>query len=279
MAVSVLDPEARHTHVTDTAHALRDMLDDVPRIGIIAGAGTHALLEGFREAASIAFAEIPHMPGTNDEAERYLQGGTLHGQDVLVLPTPLHVYEGATAHDVAFPVRVMGELGIDTVLMAHPAGGVNPHLAPGDAMLISDHINLQGVNPLEGPNIDEWGPRFPDMTDPYHAALRTAAHEAATDAGTRLHDGVYLGVPGPNLQTTTEYRFMEQIGADAVGTGLISEVIAARHMDLRVLAWAVITDACFADNLAPAPADDVADAATQSATRIAAVLERLLPQL
>ena len=279
MAVPVLDPEARYAHATTASDALRNMLDDVPRIGIIAGTGTHALIEGLRKTASVPFDEVPHMPTANDGTERYLQVGTLHGQDVLVLPTPLHVYEGFTAHEAAFPVRVMGELGIDTLLMAHPAGGVNPHLAPGDAMLISDHINLQGVNPLEGPNIDEWGPRFPDMTDPYHAALRTAAHEAATDAGKRLHDGVYLGVPGPNLQTTTEYRFMEQIGADAVGTGLISEVIAARHMDLRVLAWAVITDACFADNLAPAPADDVADAATQSATRIAAVLERLLPQL
>lgn len=279
MADSVLAPDTHLAHVRAAADALRTQLTDTPRIGLLTGAGTAALTEAIAPTATVPFHEIPHMPTADSGPERAFVAGTLHGHNVLAVPEPLHLYDGHSAREVARPVRVMGALGIDLLIAVTTAGGVNPHYAPGDVVLLSDHINLQGANPLEGPNVEAWGPRFPDMSAPYDADLRTAAHEAATRAETRLHDGIYLGVPGPNLQTKAEYRFMQHIGADAVGTGLIPEIIAARHMSLRVLGAAVITDACFADTMQPAAPSDVATAAETGRKRLARVLAHLLPTL
>lgn len=279
MADSVLAPDTHLAHVNTAADALRSRLPDTPRIGLLAGAGTGVLVDAIEEAISIPFDAIPHLPTPASGPERAFVAGTLHGQHVLAVAEPLHLYDGISAREVALPVRVMSALGVEMLIAATTAGGVNPHYTPGTVMVLSDHINLQGANPLEGPNVDAWGPRFPDMSAPYDADLRTQAHDAATRIGTRLEDGIYLGVPGPNLQTKAEYRFMQHVGADAVGTGLIPEVIAARHMDVPVLAFASITDACFADTLQPAAPDDVADAADAAQARLANVLGALLPTL
>ncbi|WP_176521738.1 purine-nucleoside phosphorylase [Longimonas halophila] len=279
MADSVLAPDTRLAHVNAAADVLRTTLPDIPHIGLLTGAGTASLADALSETTTVPFADVPHLPTAESGPDRAFVAGMLHGHSVLAVPEPLHLYDGLSAREVALPVRIMGALGIDLLIAAPTAGSVNPHYAPGDVMLLSDHINLQGANPLEGPNVDAWGPRFPDMSAPYNADLRTAAHEAATRAETRLHDGIYLGVPGPNLQTKAEYRFMQHIGADAVGTGLIPEIIAARHMGLRVLGAAVITDACFADTMQPTAPSDVATAAETGRKCLARVLAQLLPTL
>lgn len=279
MADSVLAPDTRHAHVNAAADALRAKLPNTPRIGLLTGAGTASLVEAIAEPKTVPFAEVPHLPTVASGPDRVFVTGRLHGHEVLAVPEQVHLYDGLSAREVTLPVRIMATLGIDTLVAITAAGSVNPHYAPGDVMLLSDHINLQGENPLEGPNVEAWGPRFPDMSAPYDADLRTAAHDAALHADTRLHEGIYLGVPGPNLQTKAEYRFMRNVGADAVGTALIPEVIVARHMDLRVLGMAIITDACFADALQPTPAEEVATAATTGREHIAAVLERLMPAL
>ncbi|MES3631217.1 MAG: purine-nucleoside phosphorylase [Longimonas sp.] len=279
MAASVLDPDTHLAHVNTAAEAVRALLSDRPRIGIIADPVTEPLVEEMTSATAIDFADVPHLPAPGEtDAHRFI-AGELWEQDVLVVPHALHLYEGISARESALPVRIMGALGIETLIATAAAGSVNPHYTPGEVMLLADHINLQGANPLEGPNVDAWGPRFPDMSNPYDPALREVAHQAALRAGERLQEGIYLGVPGPNTQTKTEYRFMRHVGADAVGTGLIPEVIAARHMDLRVLAAVVITDACFADTLEPTSAAEVAQAAETGRARLKQVLTHLMPRL
>lgn len=279
MADPVLAPDTRLAHVDAAADALRNKLTASPRIGLLMGAGTASLAEAISAPTTVPFDAVPHLPTTASGPDRAVVAGTLHEQEVLAVPEQLHLYDGLSAREVALPVRIMAALGVDTLVAITTAGSVNPHHTPGDVMLISDHINLQGENPLEGPNVDAWGPRFPDMSAPYDADLRTAAHQAALQAGTRLQEGIYLGVPGPNVQTKAEYRFMRNVGADAVGTSLVPEVIVARHMDLRVLGAAIITDACFADTLQPTPAEEVATAATRGCERMAALLEPLMPAL
>ena len=279
MADSTLAPDTRLAHVNTAADALRAALPKAPTIGLLTGAGTAALADAMDTTTTIPFADLPHMPAADSGPERTFAAGMLHGYDTLAVPEQLHLYDGLSAREVALPARIMGALDVDLLIAVTTAGGVNPHYTPGDVMLFSDHINLQGANPLEGPNVEAWGPRFPDMSAPYDPTLRTAAHEAATRAGTRLHDGIYLGVPGPNLQTKAEYRFMQHIGADAVGTGLIPEIIVARHMGLRVLGAAVITDACFADTMQPTAPDDVAAASDTGVDRLADIFAELLPAL
>ena len=279
MADPTLSPQKRRSHVDASAKALRDLLPDKPRIGLLTGGGTAALTHAVASATAIPFAEVPHMPSADGAPQHTFVGGMLHGHSVLAVPESLCLFAGYSAREAALPVRVMGALGIDLLIAATTAGGVNPHYTPGDVMLLSDHINLQGQNPLEGPNVDAWGPRFPDMSAPYDADLRTQAHEAATRAEVRLQEGIYLGVQGPNLQTKAEYRFMRNVGADAVGTGLIPEMIAACHMDLPVLAAAVVTDACFADTMQPTAPGEVSAAADAGCERLGDVLAELIPAL
>ena len=150
---------------------------------------------------------------------------------------------------------------------------MNPHFRKGDLMLVTDHINLQGANPLVGPNVDDWGPRFPDMSEPYDVALRERAERVALAAGIKLHQGVYVAVVGPNLETRAEYRFLRQIGADVVGMSTVPEVVVARHMGLRVMAVSVITDECFPDALAPVTLADVLAAAAEAEPKLTRIMK------
>jgi purine-nucleoside phosphorylase len=173
----------------------------------------------------------------------------------------MHLYEGYTPWQVGFPIRLLGALGVETLLISNAAGGLNPHFDTSDLMLITDHINFQGTNPLVGPNVDDWGPRFPDMSEPYDPDLRDTAQQIALDAGVRLHRGVYLSILGPNLETRAEYRMIRTLGADAVGMSTVPEVLVARHMGLRVMAVSVITDLCLPDALEPVTVEEVLAAA------------------
>ena len=240
-----------------------------PTIGIILGTGLGRLAEEIDVEKSISYDEIADFPVSTVEshAGRFLIG-TLKGVPVYALQGRFHLYEGYSARQVTFPVRVLGALGVDTLLISNAAGGLNPLYRKGDLMLFTDHINLQPDNPLIGPNVDDWGPRFPDMSEPYDVELRQIAEEKALAAGIKLQQGVYVAVVGPNLETKAEYRFLRTIGADVVGMSTVPETIAARHMGMRVMAVSVITDECFPDALEPVSLEDVLAAAGRAEPKL-----------
>ena len=190
-----------------------------------------------------------------------------------------HYYEGYSMNQIAFPVRVAKMLGIQTLLVSNACGGLNPNFERGDIMLINDHINFLGDNPLFGPNDPDLGPRFPDMSQPYTERLLATAEQVALDAGIKMHQGVYLAVSGPMMETKGEYRYMRQLGADVVGMSTVPEVIAAVHMSMEVLGISVITDECFPDALEPVSLDDVLEAAAMAEPQLTRVVVGVLERL
>jgi len=271
---------AYRQQVDEAAAFIRDQLANVPRLGLILGTGLGQLAEQIDVDATLPYEEIPHVPlSTVASHDGRFLAGTLRGVPVLAMQGRFHLYEGYSTRAVTLPVRVMGTLGVEALLLTNAAGGMNPQFAERDLMLITDHINLQGANPLVGPNVDDWGPRFPDMSEPYDLALRTVAEEVALEHQIKMQQGVYVAVSGPNLETKAEYRMLRRLGADAVGMSTVPEVIVARHMGIRVLALSVITDECFPDALAPVTMDDVLAAARaaepQLTTIFTGVIERL----
>jgi purine-nucleoside phosphorylase len=190
-----------------------------------------------------------------------------------------HYYEGYSMNQIAFPVRIAKMLGIQTLLVSNACGGLNPNFERGDIMLINDHINFLGDNPLIGPNDPDLGPRFPDMSQPYTERLLATAEQVALDAGIKMHQGVYLAVSGPMMETKAEYRYMRQLGADVVGMSTVPEVIAAVHMSMEVLGISVITDECFPDALEPVSLDDVLEAAAMAEPQLTRVVVGVLERL
>lgn len=260
-----LDPEALRRHVAEAADAIRPHLTETPRLGLILGTGLGRLAEAIEPDAVLPYGDLPHFPlSTVESHEGRLLVGRLEGVPVVAMQGRFHLYEGYSAQEITFPVRVMAALGVEALLISNAAGGMNPHFRRGDLMLLTDHINLLGANPLIGANVEEWGPRFPDMSEVYDPELRAAAEEAALARGVRLQQGVYVAVAGPNLETRAEYRFLRAIGADAVGMSTIPEAIVARHQGLRVMAVSVITDECFPDALEPVSIEDVLAAAAEA---------------
>jgi purine-nucleoside phosphorylase len=205
--------------------------------------------------------------------------GTLGGRTVIAMQGRFHRYEGYSLQQVTFPVRVLRALGAKTLLVSNACGGMHPLWAPGDLMLIADHINLLGDNPLVGPNDDALGPRFPDMSAPYDAGLRSIAREVARQAGITLREGVYAAVPGPNLETRAEYRMLRTMGADAVGMSTVPEVIVAVHAGMRVLGVSIITDQCLPDALEPATLDRILAVANAAEPNLTTLLRGVLEQL
>lgn len=257
--------------------AIRAATDRRPRLGIILGTGLGQLAEEIAVEASLPYDQLPHFPVSTVESHAgRLLVGTLGGVPVVAMQGRFHLYEGYSPKDVTFPVRVLGSLGVETLLISNAAGGMNPLYRRGDLMLLTDHINLQGSNPLVGPNVDAWGPRFPDMSAPYDPALIEVAEREALARGIKLHQGVYVAVEGPNLETRAEYRFLRALGADVVGMSTVPEVIVARHMNLRVLALSVITDECFPDALEPVSIEDVLAAAAEAEPRLTALMKAVV---
>ncbi len=251
-----------------------------PRIGIILGTGLGALAREIEVETTISYDEIAGFPLSTVESHHgRLLIGRISGVPVIAMQGRFHLYEGYTAQQVTFPVRVLATLGVDTLLISNAAGGMNPLFRRGDLMLITDHINLQGENPLEGPNENDWGPRFPDMSEPYDVELRTVAEQKALDLKVKLQQGVYVAVVGPNLETKAEYRFLRMIGADAVGMSTVPEVIVARHMNLRVMAMSVITDECFPDALEPVGIEDVLAAAAAAEPKLTAIMKGVVEEI
>ena len=236
-----------------------------PRVGIVLGTGLGGLADSIEVEASMAYEDLPHFPVSTVESHHgKLLLGTLEGVPVVAMQGRFHRYERYTLRQIVFPIRVMKLLGADTLIVSAACGGMNPLWGPGDLVLLDDHINFIGDSPLTGPNLDELGPRFPDMSVPYDTGLQDMAAAVALAAGTPLRRGVYVAVVGPQLETRAEYRMLRAMGADVVGMSTVPEVIAARHMNMRVLAVAIITDQCLPDAL------EVADVPTIIATARAA---------
>ena len=267
------DAATQKAQVEDAVRAVRAIHPGKPRIGIILGTGLGRLVEEIDVTTQIEYDQLPHFPTSTVESHRgRLLFGTLRGASVVAMQGRLHLYEGYTARQTTFPVRVLARLGVDTLLISNACGGMNPLYRRGDLMLITDHINLQGVNPLVGPNVEAWGPRFPDMSEPYDVDLRALAERTALDLKIKLQQGVYVAVMGPNLETKAEYRFLRTIGADVVGMSTVPEVTVARHMNLRVMALSVITDECLPDALQPTTLEHVLAAAAEAEPKLTAIM-------
>jgi purine-nucleoside phosphorylase len=264
----------------DAITAIRQRTSFAPDVAIILGTGLGGLAGEIDVETSIPYSEIPHFPVATVEthAGRLLLG-TLAGRRVVAMQGRFHLYEGYSPQQVTLPVRVMALLGASTLVVSNVSGGLHPLWKPGDLVLLDDHINLLGDNPLAGPNADDLGPRFPDMSAPYDAALQRLAESVAFDAGLRLHRGVYVAVMGPNLETRAEYRMLRAIGADVVGMSTVPEVIVARHMGLRVLGLSIITDACLPDALEPADIDAIIRTAMMAEPGLTAVIRGVLGRL
>jgi purine-nucleoside phosphorylase len=251
-----------------------------PEVAIILGTGLGGLASEIAVEAEIPYGEIAGFPLSTVETHAgKLLLGRLGGRQVVAMQGRFHRYEGYDLHQVTFPVRVLHALGAGTLIVSNACGGMHPLWAPGDLVLLSDHINLLGDNPLVGPNDERLGPRFPDMSEPYDAGLRELARRTALDLGIVLREGVYVAVPGPNLETRAEYRMLRGIGADVVGMSTVPEVIVAVHQGMRVVGVSIITDQCLPDALEPADISRIiatAGAAEPQLTRlIAKLVERL----
>lgn len=274
------DSDTQQRCVAETVTAVRQVTSAAPRVGLILGTGLGQLAREIVVEHSMDYGTLPHFPVSTVESHQgRLLIGTLRSVPVVAMQGRFHIYEGYSAREVTFPVRVLGRLGIENLLISTACGGMNPLHQRGDLMLVTDHINLQGHSPLRGPNVSHWGPRFPDMSDPYNAGLRALAEQVALTSNIKLHQGVYVAVVGPNLETKAEYRFLRAIGADVVGMSTVPEVIVARHMGIKVMAIGVITDECFPDALEPLELDQVLAAAAEAEPKltqiIAGVTERI----
>ena len=262
------------------AEAVRAQWAGRPAVAIILGTGLGGLGREIAVERAIPYGEIPGFPLSTVESHAgRLLCGTLRGVRVVAMQGRFHRYEGYDLGQAAFPVWVMKSLGADLLMVSNACGGMHPLWHPGDLMLLSDHINLLGDNPLVGPNDDALGPRFPDLSEPYDPELRERAKAIALRHGITLREGVYAAVTGPNLETRAEYRWLRSIGADVVGMSTIPEVIAARHAGMRVLGVSIITDECLPDALEPATLEKIIAVANVAEPKLTMLLGDLVEEL
>lgn len=251
-----------------------------PDVAVILGTGLGGLAKEIKAEAVIPYEEIPGFPLSTVESHAgRLLVGRLGGVAVVAMQGRFHRYEGYSLQDVTFPVRVMHALGAGTLVVTNVSGGMHPLWAPGDLVLIADHINLLGDNPLIGPNDERLGPRFPDMSDPYDAGLRAKVRALALAQGITLREGVYVSVPGPNLETRAEYRMLRGMGADVVGMSTVPEVIVAVHQGMKVVGISIITDQCLPDALEPADITRILAVAGAAEPQLTRLVSALVSQL
>lgn len=259
---------------------IKTKTDLEPEVAVILGTGLGALAEEIDVTAAVEYGEIPGFPlSTVETHSGRLLFGRLGGRNVVAMQGRFHCYEGYSMQQITFPVRVMKALGADTLIVSNACGGMNPLWAPGDLVLISDHINMLGDNPLVGANDDSLGPRFPDMSAPYDPGLRRLAIEVARERKILVREGVYVAVTGPNLETGAEYRFLRVIGADVVGMSTVPEVIVAVHGGMKVLGISIITDACLPDALKPANINEIIATASEAEPRLTRLVTGVLEKL
>ncbi len=266
--------------VEAAAEFIRSRLDAQPEIGLILGTGLGGVAEAMEKRAVIPYGSIPHFPvSTVQSHEGRLLYGKWGGKVILAMQGRFHLYEGYSPRQISFPIRVLAALGVRKLILSNAAGGLNPGFVPGDLMLITDHINFTGCNPLVGPNIDDWGPRFPDMTEPYNRRLRELARETALAERVRLREGVFVGVLGPSLETAAETRFLRQMGADAVGMSVVMENITAVHAGIEVMGISVISNVNLPDNYQPIPLELVISTAEAAGPKLMHLLENILERM
>lgn len=266
--------------IEEAAAFLRRRSKRRPTAGLLTGTGLGACVDAMQVEADIAYSDIPHFPVSTVSGHRgRLLLGRLQGRQIAAFQGRFHLYEGYHAREVVFPIRLMQTLGTETLIVTNAAGGLNPAFQPGDIMVVRDHINLTGENPLVGPNEPSWGVRFPDMSRVYDTGLAEQARAAADRQGMPLQSGVYAGLKGPSLETPAEIRFLTTIGADAVGLSTVMEVIAAVHAGMRILGLSVITNVNHPDQPVPATLEEIIATADRAAPRLAGLIAPVLEHL
>ncbi len=266
--------------IKETADFLASRMSASPEVGMITGTGLGSVTEKVTADFRIPYEEIPHFPKSTVEGhEGTLVVGKFGNRPTIAMEGRFHLYEGYSPQEVTFPVRVMALLGVKTFLMSSAAGGLNPSFKTGDLMIVTDHINLKGNNPLAGPNLDEFGPRFPDMSQVYDPDLIELAREKAMKSGLFIREGVYVGVPGPSLETPAETRFLRIIGADAVGMSTVSQAIVAAHCGIKTLAIVVVTNVNIPDCMGSTTIEDVVEASKKAGPTLSNLWEKIITDL
>ncbi|MBU5345426.1 purine-nucleoside phosphorylase [Paenibacillus lautus] len=266
--------------IKEAAAYIRGQKAVEPQVGLILGSGLGVLAELIENPVSIPYTDIPHFPVSTVEGhEGELLLGTIHDRPVVLMKGRFHMYEGYGPEVTAFPVRVMKELGVKSLLVTNAAGGINTSFEPGDLMLISDHLNMTGTNPLIGPNDPELGVRFPDMSQAYSRQLRQLAKEVAVGQGIALREGVYAGLLGPTYETPAEIVMLRTLGADAVGMSTVSEVIVARHAGLEVLGISCISNMAAGILDQPLSHDEVMETAEKVREKFLALVMAIIPKM
>jgi len=266
--------------IEESADFLASKMKISPNIGMITGTGLCGLTEKIEIDVRLPYEEIPHFPTSTIEGHRgTLVSGKLDGKPVMAMEGRFHIYEGYTLEEITFPIRVMSKLGVHTLLISSAAGGLNPQFASGDLMIVTDHINLTGKNPLIGPNLDQFGPRFPDMSEVYDPDLIDFAQKKALESAILLRHGVYVGIVGPSLETPAETRFLRMIGSDAVGMSTVTEVIVAVHCGLRIMAIVAITNVNLPDCMKKTSIEDVITTANKAGQSLALLWGKIIEEL
>ncbi|MEM9940287.1 MAG: purine-nucleoside phosphorylase [Planctomycetota bacterium] len=265
--------------IQDAVGFIASKWSGTPKAGIILGTGLGSLVENMDVEASIEYGDIPHFPRSTATSHKgRLVCGKLNGLAVIAMEGRLHMYEGYPLKEITLPVRVMKAMGADLLVCSNAVGGLNPYYKKGDVMLIEDHINLMGDNPLIGINDDRLGPRFPDMCEPYSQELIDRALKIARAEDIVAHKGVLVAVAGPNLETRAEYRFLRLIGSDVVGMSTIPEVIVAVHAGMRIVGFSIITDLCFPDALEPANVEEIIQVANDAEPKLTKLVMGVLAE-
>lgn len=269
--------------INEVTDAVRARIKIAPRIGLILGSGLNSLADSVQHAQIIPFQELPHWPvSTVMGHSGQLVVGELERQPVLVMQGRVHYYEGYSMSQVTLPIRVMQTLKMETLVVTNAAGGINPDFVPGDVMLITDHLNLAGMaglNPLIGPNLNEFGPRFPDMSQAYDRELAALARRVAAEQGISLREGVYVGLSGPSFETPADLRFLRMAGADAVGMSTVPEVTVARHGGMRVLGFSGISNKANLDGSTITTHEEVMEAGRVITPKMEKIIRGVLGQL
>jgi purine-nucleoside phosphorylase len=266
--------------INETLNTIRAKTQGNYNVGIILGTGLGGLVKEIDIECEIDYADLPHFPlSTVESHQGKLIFGKIHNKKIVAMQGRFHYYEGYSMQQITYPVRVMKFLGVETLLVSNACGGMNPDYRRGDIMLMIDHINLLGDNPLIGKNEDELGPRFPDMSEPYNLELIKLAEEVALENKIGVQKGVYVAVPGPNLETKAEYRFLRATGADVVGMSTIPENIVANHMGMKVLGISIITDECFPDTLKPTSVQEIIETAMKAEPKMTLIMKEVIKRI
>lgn len=264
----------------ETSGFIKQHLEHLPRIGLLTGTGLGESAESMNISASFDYKDIPHFPiSTVQSHTGRLLLGKLGGQQAMVMQGRFHLYEGYSPLEVTFPIRVMQELGVEILILSNAAGGFNTEFEPGDIMVIADHINLTGENPLMGPNEDRWGPRFPDMCEVYDKSLADIAFTAGQSQNISLRKGVYAGLKGPSLETPAEIRFLKIIGADAVGFSTVQEAVCGVHAGMKILGLSTITNVNDPDAPVPGILEEIIEVANQAAPKLESLIINIAENL